>query len=92
MKTYLGIFLVLVSLSSVRYVLAGNSSVENIDYAVADSFADAFQQDDIVLGVYEMPIDLRPVVLPSWEYLEYSSEYSETTIRYSLSKLWLLVP
>ena len=52
MKTYLGIFLVLVSLSSVRYVLAGNSSVENIDYAVADSFADAFQQDDIVLGVY----------------------------------------
>ncbi len=90
MKTYLGIFLVLVSLSSVRYVLAGDSSIENIDYALADNFADAFQQADIVLGVYEMPIDLRPVVLPSGEYLENSSEYSETTIRYSLSKLWLV--
>jgi hypothetical protein len=90
MKTFLGIFLILVSFSSVRYVLAEGSSIENIDYAVADNFADAFQQADIVVGVYEMPIDLRPVVLPSGEYLENSSEYSETTIRYNLSKLCLV--
>jgi hypothetical protein len=35
----------MVSFSSVRYVLAEDSSMENIDYSVGDNFVEAFPQE-----------------------------------------------
>lgn len=55
---------------------------------LVENMARALQQEDVLLGVFEVPTDFRPVILSSGEFLENSFDYQTLTIRYNLSKLW----
>jgi hypothetical protein len=60
---------------------------DNSEKAVAVNFADAIQDKDVVLGVFEVPDDASPTVLPSGDYLENIPGYSEALLQNGLCLL-----
>ncbi|MCZ7592123.1 MAG: hypothetical protein M5U15_08180 [Kiritimatiellae bacterium] len=63
------------------------NALDNSEVAVAENFADAIQDKDVVLGVFEVPDDGRPTVLPSGDILENIPGYSEALLRSGLCLL-----
>lgn len=60
---------------------------DNSEQVVAENFADAIQDKDVVLGVFEVPDDASPTVLPSGDYLENIPGYSEVLLQNGLCLL-----